>query len=56
MLTEDPTFAGDVIQSLANYLGIVELTSEANFPAEEKRMVEILERVKGNLEQKLFSL
>ncbi|XP_051169367.1 Bardet-Biedl syndrome 2 protein homolog isoform X1 [Leptopilina boulardi] len=46
MLTTDPTFAGDVVQSLANYLGIVELSSEANFPAEEKRMVEILEKVK----------
>lgn len=48
MLTDDPTFAGDIVQSLANYLGIVELSSEANLPGEEKRMVDVLERVKGN--------
>ncbi|XP_033217005.1 Bardet-Biedl syndrome 2 protein homolog isoform X2 [Belonocnema kinseyi] len=46
LLTKDPTFAGDIVQSLASYLGILELSSEANFPSEEKRMVDTLERVK----------
>lgn len=45
--TDDVTFAGDVIQSLAMYLGVRELSSEATFPAEETRMLEALERVKG---------
>lgn len=45
--TEDITFAGDVVQSLAMYLGVRELNSEATFPAEESKMLEALERVKG---------
>ncbi|XP_015126074.1 Bardet-Biedl syndrome 2 protein homolog [Diachasma alloeum] len=45
--TEDPSFAGDIIQSLATYLGIQELTSEARFPAEERKLSAALERVKG---------
>lgn len=45
--TNDATFAGDIIQSLAMYLGVRELNSEAMFPAEEKRMLDALERVKG---------
>ncbi|XP_014469313.1 PREDICTED: Bardet-Biedl syndrome 2 protein homolog isoform X2 [Dinoponera quadriceps] len=45
--TDDPTLAGDVIQSLAMYLGVRELNSEATFPAEESRMLDALERVKG---------
>lgn len=45
--TNDSTFAGDVIQSLAMYLGVRELSSEATFPEEEKRMLDALERVKG---------
>jgi len=45
--TDDATFAGDVIQSLAMYLGVRELSSEAIFPAEENKMLEALERVKG---------
>lgn len=45
--TSDATFAGDIIQSLAMYLGVRELNSEATFPAEEKRMLDALERVKG---------
>ena len=49
LLTEDPTFAGDIVQSLASYLGILELNSEANFPTEEKRMIDTLERVKGEI-------
>ncbi|EZA50631.1 hypothetical protein DMN91_003536 [Ooceraea biroi] len=45
--TNDETFAGDIIQSLAMYLGVRELSSEATFPAEESKMLEALERVKG---------
>lgn len=45
--TDDATLAGDIIQSLAMYLGIRELNSEATFPEEEKRMLDALERVKG---------
>lgn len=45
--TDDSTFAGDIIQSLAMYLGVRELNSEATFPAEETRMLDALERVKG---------
>lgn len=48
--TDDATFAGDIIQSLAMYLGVRELHSEATFPAEEKRMLDALERVKGRNE------
>lgn len=48
--TEDPSFAGDVIQSLAAYLGIQELSSEARFPAEERKLSAALERVKGIIE------
>ena len=54
LLTEDLTFAGDIVQSLAIYLGILELSSEANFPAEEKRMVDALERVKGKIFECLY--
>lgn len=50
--TDDATFAGDIIQSLAMYLGVRELNSEATFPAEEKRMLDALERVKGTLGKK----
>ncbi|KAG5341289.1 BBS2 protein, partial [Acromyrmex charruanus] len=45
--TDDATLAGDIIQSLTMYLGVRELTSEATFPAEEKRILDALERVKG---------
>ncbi|XP_008560826.1 Bardet-Biedl syndrome 2 protein homolog [Microplitis demolitor] len=45
--TEDMNFAGDVIQSLATYLGIQELGSEARFPIEELKLCKALERVKG---------
>lgn len=45
--TEDSTFAGDIIQSLALYLGLRELSSEVSFPAEEKKLLDALERVKG---------
>lgn len=45
--TDDSTFAGDIIQSLTMYLGVRELSSEAVFPAEESRMLDALERVKG---------
>ncbi|XP_076644688.1 BBSome complex member BBS2 [Halictus rubicundus] len=44
--TEDPTFAGDIIQSLALYLGLRELSSEVMFPEEEKKLLDALERVK----------
>ncbi|CAL7938796.1 unnamed protein product [Xylocopa violacea] len=44
--TEDSTFAGDIIQSLALYLGLRELPSEVSFPAEEKKLLDALERVK----------
>nr|XP_003703550.1 PREDICTED: Bardet-Biedl syndrome 2 protein homolog isoform X2 [Megachile rotundata] len=44
--TEDSAFAGDVIQSLAMYLGLRELSSEVSFPDEEKRLVDALERVR----------
>lgn len=50
--TEDPTFAGDIIQSLALYLGLRELTSEVSFLAEEKKMLDALERVKGDLPER----
>ncbi|KAL6265602.1 hypothetical protein P5V15_002396 [Pogonomyrmex californicus] len=45
--TDDATFAGDMIQSLAMYLGVRELNSEVTFPAEESRMLDALERIKG---------
>ncbi|XP_058788699.1 Bardet-Biedl syndrome 2 protein homolog [Phymastichus coffea] len=45
--TEDPLFAGDVVQSLAVYLGIRELSSEAKFPAEEQRMRDALDKFRG---------
>lgn len=45
--TEDASFAGDIIQSLAMYLGIRDLSSEVAFPAEEKNLLDALERVKG---------
>jgi len=45
--TDDATFAGDIIQSLTMYLGVRDLTSEATFPAEENRILDALERVKG---------
>ncbi|XP_011501938.1 PREDICTED: Bardet-Biedl syndrome 2 protein homolog [Ceratosolen solmsi marchali] len=45
--TEDPVFAGDVVQALAIYLGLRELSSEANFPEEERRMLDALQRFKG---------
>ncbi|CAG5102110.1 Similar to Bbs2: Bardet-Biedl syndrome 2 protein homolog (Mus musculus), partial [Cotesia congregata] len=45
--TEDMYFAGDIVQSLATYLGIQELGSEARFPAEEQKLCTVLERVKG---------
>lgn len=45
--TEDSTFAGDIVQSLAMYLGLRELNSESKFPNDESKMVEALERVKG---------
>ncbi|XP_017893284.1 Bardet-Biedl syndrome 2 protein homolog [Ceratina calcarata] len=44
--TEDSAFAGDIIQSLALYLGLRELASVVSFPAEEKRLLDSLERVK----------
>lgn len=44
--TEDSIFAGDIIQSLALYLGLRELSSEVSFPAEEKKLLNALERVK----------
>lgn len=46
--TEDSTFAGDIIQSLALYLGLRELSSEVSFPVEEKKMLDALENVKGD--------
>lgn len=46
--TEDSTFAGDIIQSLALYLGLRELPSEVSFPAEEEKLLNAFERVKGN--------
>ncbi|XP_014207589.1 Bardet-Biedl syndrome 2 protein homolog [Copidosoma floridanum] len=45
--TEDPTFAGDVVQSLASYLGLRELGSEAKFPREEECMLDALHKLKG---------
>lgn len=48
LTTEDPAFAGDVVQSLAAYLGIRELNSQARFPKEEAKLAEALERIKGS--------
>ncbi|XP_066591973.1 Bardet-Biedl syndrome 2 protein homolog [Prorops nasuta] len=45
--TEDSSFAGDIVQSLSMYLGLRELAAEANFPLEESKMSDALERVKG---------
>ena len=45
--TEDIIFAGDIIQSLSLYLGLRELSSDVSFPAEERKMLDALERVKG---------
>jgi len=39
--------AGDLIQSLAQYLNIQNLSSKADFPMEEKRCVDLI----ANLEQ-----
>ncbi|KZC07707.1 PREDICTED: Bardet-Biedl syndrome 2 protein homolog [Dufourea novaeangliae] len=44
--TEDSTFAGDIIQSLALYLGLRELSSEVSFPEDEKMLLDALERVR----------
>ncbi|XP_076230796.1 BBSome complex member BBS2 [Calliopsis andreniformis] len=44
--TEDSTFAGDIIQSLAMYLGVRELSSEVMFPMEEQKLLDALERTK----------
>ncbi|KAK0179481.1 hypothetical protein PV327_005231 [Microctonus hyperodae] len=44
--TQDPNLAGDIIQSLAMYLGIQELGSEAKFPVEEQKLSSALERIK----------
>ncbi|XP_015513002.1 Bardet-Biedl syndrome 2 protein homolog isoform X1 [Neodiprion lecontei] len=45
--TNDSNFAGEVVQSLASYLGLGELGAEANFPEDEKLMTEALERLTG---------
>ncbi|XP_043267546.1 Bardet-Biedl syndrome 2 protein homolog [Venturia canescens] len=45
--TQDPEFAGDVVQSLAGYLGLREMSSEARFPEVERKLTEALEKVKG---------
>ena len=45
--TDDSAFAGDIVQSLANYLGIRELGSEAKFTAEEQRMTDALEKFRS---------
>lgn len=47
--TQDPNLAGDIIQSLAMYLGIQELGSEAKFPVEEQKLSSALERIKGKI-------
>lgn len=46
--TEDLVFAGDVVQSLASYLGLRELNSEAKFPRDEERMIDALDKFRGN--------
>lgn len=51
--TQDYGFAGDIVQSLAMYLGIRELNSEAQFPHEERKLSDALDRIKG---MKGFSL
>ncbi|KAG7187986.1 hypothetical protein KM043_013942 [Ampulex compressa] len=43
--TEDWEFAGEVVQSLTAYLGLGELSCEADFPLEEARLMEALARV-----------
>lgn len=45
--TSDASFAGEVINSLAGYLGLGELSAETNFPEEERLMSEALERLAG---------
>lgn len=45
--TEDVVFAGDAINSVCSYLGIRELKSEANFPQEEERLAEKMEKFTG---------
>lgn len=49
--TEDVAFAADIVQSLAVYLGLRELNSEANLPSEEQRLSEILEKLKGKTQR-----
>lgn len=43
--TDNITLAGDLIQSLASYLNLDHLKSTADFPLEEQRCVELLEKL-----------
>lgn len=47
IFTNDITLAADLIQSMAQNLGIRELTAEATFPADEELLANALEKVKG---------
>lgn len=57
--TDNMTLAGDLIQSLAQYLDVANLQSFAEFPLEEKRCEELmatlqqLENVKRKLNMEL---
>lgn len=46
--TQDPEFAGDVVQSLSGYLGLREMNSEARFPEVERKLTDALEKVKSS--------
>ncbi|KAK6620400.1 hypothetical protein RUM44_006801 [Polyplax serrata] len=43
--TDNMALAGDLIQSLATYLNLTQLKSNANFPKEEQNCVELLEKL-----------
>lgn len=49
IMTDNITLAGDIIQSLAAYLNLTHLKSNADFPKEEQNCVELLEKL-GELE------
>ena len=45
IMTDDLDLAGDIIQSLASYLGLEDLSVTASFPQQMKELREIMEKV-----------
>ena len=44
--TDDLDLAGDLIQSLASYLGLQDLSVTASFPQQMKELSEVLDKVR----------